>query len=597
MRDEQGFADFASARAGDLRRQAYLLTGSPERAGRVAERALAETGRRWDKLGGPAAAEEHAKRVVVAGALRSRGAAPAVAHTPLGTAAPTDDSGEAVWRALAGLPSRRRAVLVLRYDEGLDDAAVGARLGVPAATAAAEGEAGLAALRSLLRRRGKPEDLLPGALADTPLPESLSPSTPSSRAPSAVAPPLSAATPAAPAAAAATGAAVSGGPAAPAGSGGSAAPLRPAPGPPLPRSGRPCRGPRPSAAGRSSAVGGPAGARRLQRLPARPAGADRSAGATGSARPGASVASTGSAAPARGKPAVAGSAPTGATVAVPGSAASAAAATSGRPAGSGRAVAAAGSGASARSAVPAGSAVSGSAASTGSDVGSAVAAGDRPAAAGGSASSGAAAAAGSDAAEGRRAAMRPPARARWSVRRRWVLGGAAAVAVLAVAAAVLVPVLRDDPTRADGPVPAAAANGRGQLAWPARGPLAGDASLLRSALRTWQDGVPARQRPASAAVLWAGPLAGARTALLQGTDGTGQSWVAEVAEAGGTLALRSTEPLGRTVPLLALPAGDSASGCSPHPTSPLAGLLADAGGAMPPLTVAGDGLTERCPRR
>src|SRR6185437_14224590 len=165
MRDQQGFTDFATARAGDLRRQAYLLTGSPERAVRLADKALAETGRRWDRLGG----------VVAAGSLRGRGVTPAVALTARGTAAPTDDAGEAVRRALAGLPPRRRAVLVLRYDEGLDDAAVGARLGLPPAQAAAEGEAGLVTLRSLLRRRGRPEDLLPTALAETPLPIPLSP--------------------------------------------------------------------------------------------------------------------------------------------------------------------------------------------------------------------------------------------------------------------------------------------------------------------------------------------------------------------------------------------------------------------------------------
>ncbi|HST64567.1 MAG TPA: sigma factor-like helix-turn-helix DNA-binding protein, partial [Mycobacteriales bacterium] len=165
MRDEQGFADFTAARSEALRRQAYLLTGSEGRASRVTERALAETGRRWSRLGSAAAAEEHARRSVAGLALRSRGTAPAVAATPLGTALPTEDAGEAVWRALAGLPPRRRAVLVLRYDEGLSDAAAGARLGIPAATAAAEAEAGLGTLRSLLRRRGRPEDLLPTALA------------------------------------------------------------------------------------------------------------------------------------------------------------------------------------------------------------------------------------------------------------------------------------------------------------------------------------------------------------------------------------------------------------------------------------------------
>jgi hypothetical protein len=170
-----------------------------------------------------------------------------------------------------------------------------------------------------------------------------------------------------------------------------------------------------------------------------------------------------------------------------------------------------------------------------------------------------------------------------------VLAGAAAVVVVAVGAAVLVPVLRD--SAGDGPVPAAAANGAGQLQWPARGALAGDTDLLRSALRTWQDGVPERQRPAQAAVLWAGTLDGARTVVLQGTDGTGQSWVADVSEDAGTPTLRSTEPLGRTLPLLALGSGDQVRLLAAPGTEP-GRLVADGGAEMRALNLADDGMSE-----
>lgn len=367
MRDQEGFADFAAARTAALRQQAYLLTGSESGAERIVARALADTGRRWPRLGSAAAAESHARRLVASAAVRSRGAVPSVAATSLGTALPTDDAGEAVWRALAGLPPRRRAVLVLRYDEGLSDAEVAGRLGVPATTVDAEGEAGLATLRSLLRRRGAPEDLLPTTLAT-----------------------------------------------------------------------------------------------RAAELPA---------GST------------------------------------------------------------------------------------------------------------------SDTAQG---AVEAPSG--WS-RRRWGIVGAGVLAVIALVVAVVVPALRDDPVAAaSGSVPARRSDAAGELPWAGRGPLAGDQGLLRDALRVWQGGVPERQRPTGAAVLYAGAPDGARTVLLQGTDGTGQSWVAEVADAGGTLALRTTEPLGRAVPLLALADGRRSRLLAP-PDADVA-LLAAGAGSMTPLTLDADGLSE-----
>ncbi|HEY6746527.1 MAG TPA: sigma factor-like helix-turn-helix DNA-binding protein [Mycobacteriales bacterium] len=435
MRERQEFAEFAAVRSGPLRRQAYLLTGSVPRADRVVERALADTGRRWTKLGSTAAAEAHARRLVASGAVRSRGAVPAVASTSLGTALPTDDTGEAVWRALAGLPPRRRAVLVLRYDEGLSDAEVADRLGLPAATVTAEGEAGLATLRGLLRRRGAPEDLLPTTLATraTDLP-----------------------TPAP----------------------GAAADL------PAPADGA-------AASGRGEQAAGAAAAG----LAATPAPETGRSGGAETDRPGGAV--------------------------------------TGRPGG-------------------AGGGRSGGAGAARLPVG-AVAAGRE-----------------------------------W---RRWGLVGGGVLAVLAVVAAVVVPGLRDDRVAAaPGPVPARQASAPGQLPWAGRGPLAGDDGLLRDALRAWQDGVPARQRPGAAAVLYAGTPDGARTVLLQGTDGTGQSWVAQVTDTGGTPVLRTTEPLGRAVPLLALPGGDRTRLLAPP--DPGTTLLADEAGTIRPLTMDADGLSE-----
>jgi DNA-directed RNA polymerase specialized sigma24 family protein len=499
MRDQQGFTEFASARAGDLRRQAYLLTGSPERAVRLADKALADTGRRWDKLGGTAAAEEHARRVVAAGAVRGRGVAPTVAVTPRGTAAPTDDAGEAVRRALAGLPPRRRAVLVLRYDEGLDDAAVGARLGVPATDAAAEGEAGLATLRSLLRRRGRPEELLPTALAQTPLP------TPVTHTP------------------------------------------------PTLHSDTHGTETRPDT-GTDVGVGDGAGAPSETSVsgggpPATRVAARAGSGAGGMSSPAAAPAA-GAASPAAG-------------------AASPAA------------------GAAAPAAVPAAGAESSAAPSpiaapgveTGPAASDAEAGPDEVRSVPGEGEPGQGAASPAGAA---------PARDR---RRGWVV--AAIVAVLVgVGAGVLVPVLRDGSAGAAGPVPASTGTAPALLPWPARGTLAGDQDLLRSALRAWQTGVPDRQRPVRSAALWAGDLDGVRTVLLQGTDASGQSWLAQVIGSGDTASLRSTEPLGRAVPLLALGTIAGTVHLLADPDADPDSLLAAVGGTLRPLAVGHDSLSQ-----
>jgi hypothetical protein len=176
--------------------------------------------------------------------------------------------------------------------------------------------------------------------------------------------------------------------------------------------------------------------------------------------------------------------------------------------------------------------------------------------------------------------------------RRW--GGvvaAAVIVVVGIGAGILVPTLRGDSGAAE-PVPASSGSGPAQLPWPARGPLAGDEDLLRSALRAWQSGVPDRQRPAQAAALWAGDLDGVRTVLLQGTDASGQSWVAHVIGSGDTASLRSTEPLGRAVPLLAIGTTADAVRLLADPNAAPDSIFAGVGATLRPLTVAHDGLTQ-----
>ena len=104
--------------------------------------------------------------------------------------------------------------------------------------------------------------------------------------------------------------------------------------------------------------------------------------------------------------------------------------------------------------------------------------------------------------------------------------------------------------------------------------------------------MPDRQRPVQAAALWAGDLDGVRTVLLQGTDGTGQGWLAEVIGSGDTASLRSTEPLGRAVPVVALGTSAGAVRLLADPDAAPNSILAGVGSTLKPLAVGHDGLTQ-----
>lgn len=128
----------------DLVRQAYLLTGDPERSRQLAERAAA-AGQLHGRRHGPAEALEYARAELV----RSFVADPGQPHRQAGgSAAPHPDV--AVWQALCRLSPRRRAAIVLRYDEGLTEEQAAERLGTSARTVRADVDAALLTLRTTL---------------------------------------------------------------------------------------------------------------------------------------------------------------------------------------------------------------------------------------------------------------------------------------------------------------------------------------------------------------------------------------------------------------------------------------------------------------
>lgn len=138
-----GFADLYRARFDDSVRLARFLTGSWDEARDLVQDAFCGLHRNWRSVTNP---EAYLRRSIVNGVAshhRRRGrdrarALPEVGVTELGAAELTD--------ALAALPERQRAAIVLRFQFDLPDAAIADALGIRAGTVASLIHRGLAAL-------------------------------------------------------------------------------------------------------------------------------------------------------------------------------------------------------------------------------------------------------------------------------------------------------------------------------------------------------------------------------------------------------------------------------------------------------------------
>jgi RNA polymerase sigma-70 factor (sigma-E family) len=162
QRDEQEFRDYFVARRDAVRRSAYLLCGDWYRADDLAQVAFVALHRRWHKIRDRAALDAYVRRTVVRAVIdesrrpwrreRFTGEVPDVADTTGGAPEVGDAvaTRSALLGALAKVPPRQRAVLVLRYLEGLDVNAAAAALGCSEGTVKSQTARGLEALRAHL---------------------------------------------------------------------------------------------------------------------------------------------------------------------------------------------------------------------------------------------------------------------------------------------------------------------------------------------------------------------------------------------------------------------------------------------------------------
>jgi RNA polymerase sigma-70 factor (sigma-E family) len=157
MADEPTIEAFVAARGDALVRFAYVLTGDMHLARDLVQSALAKVLRRWPTISDGDSPEAYLRRVIVTENLSWRRRR---SSTERPVAAIPDSSGadafagvdvrDEVWRLLAQLPRKQRAVLVLRYLEDWDDEQIAAVLGCAPVTVRSQAARAMTALRARL---------------------------------------------------------------------------------------------------------------------------------------------------------------------------------------------------------------------------------------------------------------------------------------------------------------------------------------------------------------------------------------------------------------------------------------------------------------
>jgi RNA polymerase sigma-70 factor (sigma-E family) len=151
---EDEFVGFVLGSQVRLRRIAYLVCGDWHRAEDIVQTALAKMYVHWTRIRRDDGPDRYVRRAVVNAAIderrrpwRREHAVADLPESPAVIELPTDTM---VVQALMSLPSRQRAVVVLRYVEDLDVAQTALILGISNGTVKSQAAKGLDALRKRL---------------------------------------------------------------------------------------------------------------------------------------------------------------------------------------------------------------------------------------------------------------------------------------------------------------------------------------------------------------------------------------------------------------------------------------------------------------
>ena len=172
--NQEAFRAFVAARSAGLLRTAYLLTGNKPDAEDLLQIALAKTYLAWNRIRERDAVDAYVRRVLVntqTSRWRRRRVDEYATDRLPERAEPADADADAdadaivlhdaLWQALAGLPRRQRAVVVLRYYEDLTEAETARVLGISAGTVKSATSRALARLRATAGLRDDPRTALP----------------------------------------------------------------------------------------------------------------------------------------------------------------------------------------------------------------------------------------------------------------------------------------------------------------------------------------------------------------------------------------------------------------------------------------------------
>ncbi|MEV0650749.1 SigE family RNA polymerase sigma factor [Phytomonospora sp. NPDC050363] len=150
------FDDYVRARGGALLRFAYLLSGDAHLAEDIVQEALARCHRPWERISANGDPEAYVRKAVLRQFLSwrrrlsfgERATADMTVHAP--SAADGSQAlaeRDTLWRLLAGLSRKQRAVLVLRFYEDLAYAQIADLLGIRESTVRVHAHKGLSELR------------------------------------------------------------------------------------------------------------------------------------------------------------------------------------------------------------------------------------------------------------------------------------------------------------------------------------------------------------------------------------------------------------------------------------------------------------------
>jgi RNA polymerase sigma-70 factor (sigma-E family) len=147
------FEEYAAARLPALLRYAVLLSGDRDEAHDIVQEVLTRALVKWDRITKIEEPHAYVRRMLTNEflSLRRRRRIRTVpldpGHEPPAPPGPEPGDGDELWRLLGGLPRQQRAVLVLRYYEGLTDDQIGEALHCRAGTVRGYASRALAALR------------------------------------------------------------------------------------------------------------------------------------------------------------------------------------------------------------------------------------------------------------------------------------------------------------------------------------------------------------------------------------------------------------------------------------------------------------------